>query len=126
MLISELARRTNLPKDTIRYYTKLGLLKPTERHAGSRRYAEYSDEAVNIVKSIRHSQMSGFTLQEIRLYLFDIMKGDMPPAEVVKILEKKLADVLDKQKALKETEKLLNEGIEVFSNKAKNSNCSKK
>ena len=123
MLISQLAKTTNLPKDTIRYYTKIGLLKPTERDAGSRRYAEYGEDDVNAVNLIRRAQMSGFTLHEIRLYLYEIMNGDMPPAEVVKILQKKLADILEKQKALKETEKLLREGIDIFSAKANNKSC---
>jgi len=118
MLINQLAKATGLPKDTIRYYTKLGLLESKERQAGSRKYADYDESIVEVVKIIKHAQKSGFTLQEIRLYLFDIMSGKMPPKEVVGILETKLTDIRAQQESLKETETLLQDSISMFAKKA--------
>jgi MerR family Zn(II)-responsive transcriptional regulator of zntA len=118
MLINEVAKTTGLPKDTIRYYTKLGLLEANERQAGSRKYADYDESIVEVIKVIKHAQKSGFTLQEIRLYLFDIMTGKMPPKEVVEILESKLSDVRAQQESLKETEVLLQDSISMFAKKA--------
>lgn len=118
MLIGEVAKATGLPKDTIRYYTKLGLLEADAQQAGSRKYANYNEDVIEIVKVIKHAQQSGFSLQEIRLYLFDIMSGKIPPKGVVKILEAKLKDIRAQQESLKETELMLQDSISMFAKKA--------
>lgn len=46
MLIGELAKKTGLTKDTIRFYEKLGLITAQERQAGTRLYKEFSEEAI--------------------------------------------------------------------------------
>lgn len=121
MLISEVAKATDYSKDTIRYYSKLGLLQYEEKQAGSRLYADYDKSAIELIKVIKHAQKSGFTLQEIRLYLFDIVDGKIPPKGVVEILQKKLEDIRKKQESLKETEKLLLDSIKMFAAKDKKS-----
>lgn len=46
MLISELARKTGLSKDTIRFYEKIGLITAQERQAETRVYKEFSEETI--------------------------------------------------------------------------------
>lgn len=49
MLIGELAQKTGLSKDTIRFYEKLGLVEATSRQAGTRTYIDFSPEMLERV-----------------------------------------------------------------------------
>jgi len=61
--IGELARRTGLASSALRYYERAGLLSPTARAGGRRRYAISSTERVALIQLC---QDAGFTLREIR------------------------------------------------------------
>jgi len=60
--IGELARRTELPTSTLRYYERLGILPPAPRQGGKRRYDARSVERVEAVKT---AVGLGFTLDEV-------------------------------------------------------------
>jgi DNA-binding transcriptional MerR regulator len=66
LAIGELARRTGASDATLRYYEKLGLLRPAKRLNGRRCYDPSSAEQVALV---RLCQDAGFTLREIRDFL---------------------------------------------------------
>jgi DNA-binding transcriptional MerR regulator len=66
LAIGELARRTGASDATLRYYERLGLLRPTKRLNGRRYYEPSSAEQVALV---RLCQDAGFTLREIHDFL---------------------------------------------------------
>ncbi|MEL6903398.1 MAG: MerR family transcriptional regulator, partial [Cyanobacteria bacterium J06606_4] len=66
MLIGELAKQSNLSKDTIRFYEKIGLLSAGERRAGSRVYKEFPPHTLMRLQLIRQAKKLGFTLSEIK------------------------------------------------------------
>jgi MerR family redox-sensitive transcriptional activator SoxR len=61
--IGELARRTGVTTSALRYYDELGLVRPTRRLSGHRRYAV---DAVAEVGVVRFLQQVGFTLAETK------------------------------------------------------------
>jgi DNA-binding transcriptional MerR regulator len=63
LTIGELAERTGVARSALRYYGELGLLQPTARQSGQRRYDE---GAVAVVGVILLLQDVGFSLSEIR------------------------------------------------------------
>lgn len=64
MTIGDLARRTGVTTVALRYYDELGLVRPTRRVSGHRRYGEQAIAAVGVVRLM---QEAGFTLAEVRL-----------------------------------------------------------
>lgn len=60
--IAELGRRTDSAPSALRYYERRGLLSPTGRVGGRRKYASSAAERVAM---IRLCQDAGFTLTEI-------------------------------------------------------------
>ncbi|MDR2624909.1 MAG: heavy metal-responsive transcriptional regulator [Zoogloeaceae bacterium] len=63
MPIGELARKTGVSPDTLRYYEHEGLLpRPPRRASG---YREYDEEAVGQVHFILRAKELGFSLEEI-------------------------------------------------------------
>src|ERR1700761_7110764 len=66
MLISEFARATGLPSDTVRFYVRRGLLRPqTGTRGGANPYQVFTDEHVQVARAIRMAQSLGFSLREI-------------------------------------------------------------
>ena len=64
LTIGELARRTGVTTSALRYYDELGLVRPTRRVSGHRRYGV---DAVAAVGFVRFLQEVGFTLAETKL-----------------------------------------------------------
>jgi len=63
MRIGELARRTGISRDTIRFYEKAGLLSP---RVSSNGYRLFDPSHLDLLRSIRIAQVLGFTLAEIK------------------------------------------------------------
>jgi MerR family redox-sensitive transcriptional activator SoxR len=61
--IGEVARRTGVPPSALRYYEQEGLLPPTPRAGGRRRYGK---REVQMVEVLRFAQRAGFSLEEIK------------------------------------------------------------
>jgi DNA-binding transcriptional MerR regulator len=71
--VSELAQRSGVSVDTIRFYQGRGLI-PMPRHSG--RYAIYSEEHLARLRRIRQLLDEGFTLAQIRRVLAGSAAGD--------------------------------------------------
>jgi DNA-binding transcriptional MerR regulator len=66
MLISEFARATGLTTDTVRFYVRLGLLRPGAGAMGGRHaYQLFTEADVSTAKLIRISQVAGLSLKKI-------------------------------------------------------------
>ncbi|MBH0040485.1 MerR family transcriptional regulator [Pseudoalteromonas sp. SWN166] len=92
MKIGELAKLTNIPASTIRFYESKGLLTPNTRSAnGYRRYTLQSLEKLQLIK---FSQSLGFSLDEIPL--LHNKNGELNHTVIIERLEQKQkeADIL--------------------------------
>jgi len=98
MLIGELAEKTNVSVDTIRYYEREGLIDPVSvRDSGYREFDEGSVEAIFFV--VRAKDL-GFSLKEICTLLRLKSDPDTTCGEVKALAEKKITDVIAKIKNL--------------------------
>ena len=89
--IGELARAAEVPTSTVRYYERVGLVRPSGRTAGNFRY--YGLEALHRLRFIRAAAATGFTLADIRR-LLEFRDGAAAPCkEVQSLIENRLADV---------------------------------
>ena len=68
--IGEFAERTSISKDTLRYYEKIGLLKPEIKN----KHREYNNNDVILIETIIKLKQTGFSLLEIKM-LFDWSKN---------------------------------------------------
>ncbi len=89
LTISQLARRAEVPIDTIRYYERAHLIaEPPRRPSG---YRQYPEDTVQRLRFIRRAKALGFTLEEIAELLS--LSGKRNVAAVKRSAELKLADV---------------------------------
>lgn len=102
MLMGELAKKTGLSKDTIRFYEKMGLITAQERQAGSRIYKEFGEETVDRLRWINRGKVLGFTLNEIKPWLDVWEEGKLSPSETIKLIEQKLTEITEKIQQLSE------------------------
>ena len=73
MTIREVAAKTNMSTDTLRYYERIGLLPPVPRNAaGIRTYDEYFVDFINFIKNLK---ASGMSLEHIIDYIQLAKKG---------------------------------------------------
>ncbi|GAB3227500.1 MerR family transcriptional regulator [Mycolicibacterium hippocampi] len=70
--IGDIARRARIAPTTLRYYEKLGLITPSARVGGQRRY---DDSVLTRLEVIRLCKSAGFTLAEIQVLYADEMPG---------------------------------------------------
>jgi MerR family transcriptional regulator, copper efflux regulator len=102
MLIGELAQKTGLSKDTIRFYQKLGLIEAQARQAGTRTYMDFSAEMLERIVLITQGKALGFTLNEIKHLLETWGNGTMPTDEKLKVIDRKLEEINEKMRQLEE------------------------
>ena len=72
MTIREIAAKTNMSTDTLRYYERIGLLPPVPRNAaGIRNYDEYFVNFINFIKNITFQKKprSFSVLHSLQVYI---------------------------------------------------------
>jgi DNA-binding transcriptional MerR regulator len=90
--IGELAARTGMTPDALRYYERLGVIAPIRRTTGG--YRVYTGETIERLRFIKQAQLHGLTLAEIReLLQVDTRAGVGRCRRVQKLLQKKLAEL---------------------------------
>ena len=98
MTIREIAAKTNMSTDTLRYYERIGLLPPVPRNAaGIRNYDEYFVNFINFIKKLK---ASGMSLEHIIDYIRLAEKGDSKIQERKKLLAEARETLLDKINSL--------------------------
>jgi len=75
--IGEIARRANVPTSTIRYYERIGLLPPSARVNGKRRYDTTILQKLGVIKL---AQRAGLTIAEIQILVHGF-PAETPPSQ---------------------------------------------
>lgn len=99
--IGELAARSGVTPDALRYYERLGLLPAPERTRGG--FRVYSGEALGRIRFIKQAQTVGLTLHEIADLVGYQDQGGLKRCRHVRdLLRAKLADLQAKLTELEE------------------------
>lgn len=100
MKIGELAEQTGLAPSRIRFYERIGLLKPVLRQANG--YRSYPADAVMALKLIATGQQAGFSLEELRALLPKNL-AEWEHDALLDTLQRKIADIELMQERLSES-----------------------
>lgn len=104
--IGELAARSGLTPDALRYYERLGLLPRAQRTAGG--FRVYTSDTVERLRFIKQAQTLGLTLHEIStLVSYQDQGGSRRCRQVRDLLRLKLEDLRAKLSALEDFEEIL-------------------
>jgi DNA-binding transcriptional MerR regulator len=103
--IGQLARAAGVPTTTLRYYGRMGLVRPTTR--AENQYRLYAGQTLQVIRFIRAAQAAGFTLDDVRT-LLALRSGDMALCkEVQPLITKRLAEVSQRLKEMRHIQRLL-------------------
>jgi DNA-binding transcriptional MerR regulator len=91
MRIGELARRTGLSRDAIRFYERRGLLRSMPSAARTNDYRDYPEEAVERVAMIAQAQAAGFTIADLE-ELFESLEGRRGAFDADAYFERKIRE----------------------------------
>lgn len=89
--IGELAAATGVPRSTLRFYERRGILPPPARTPSG--YRAYDREAIDQVRFVRKAQAVGLRLADVRDVLRAAAAGRSPCAHVRRRLEVRLREV---------------------------------
>jgi DNA-binding transcriptional MerR regulator len=109
MRIGQLAERTAVSVQTIRYYERRGLLKKPRRLSSG--YRDYSSEEATILGFIKWSQHSGFTLKEIGIILRLLSTHSLSAVEARTRVENKVREIDERIRSLQVIRNQLSESL---------------
>lgn len=90
MTVTQLAKRANLSPEIVRYYTRIGLLKPGGRKENG--YRLFRNEDVKRLRFILRAKGLGFTLSEIAQILDHSENHNSPCPLVRDLIEKHIEE----------------------------------
>ncbi|MFO6423792.1 MerR family DNA-binding protein [Motilimonas sp. KMU-193] len=94
MLTNEIARAACVTAETVRFYTRKGLLSASKDPNNG--YKRYDSAALERLIFINHARGIGFSLQEIAEIIDYSQREDSPCPKVRQMLSDKIADTKDK------------------------------
>ncbi len=98
LTIGEIAKRSGIGIETVRFYERKGLIaEPPRTDSG---YRQYPEEVVGRIRFIRRAKELGFALKEISELLSLRVDPNTTCADVREQTELKIADVEEKIRAL--------------------------
>jgi DNA-binding transcriptional MerR regulator len=110
MTVNELAKRADVPPHVVRYYSRIGLLKPA-RHPDNG-YKLFKPQDVKHLRFIRKAQALGYTLSEIDEILRHAQDGESPCPTVRTILQQRIEENRRKVKELQRLQERMEEALE--------------
>ncbi len=112
MTASILAKRTNVPLFTVRYYTRIGLLKPSrDLRNGYKMYKSGDAERLGFITTAKGL---GFTLAEIEKIFDHATHGDSPCPMVREIVERRVEENKKKIRELKRLQSRLESAVDMW------------
>lgn len=119
--IGQLAREAGVPISTLRYYERVGLLRPDDRSEGN--YRLYGNEAVERLRFVRTAQATGFTIEDIKALVSH--RHDEPGLcqDVQGLIRERLADVKRRMDDLRHVRQVLNLALKKCVHSEKTGHC---
>ena len=110
MTVNEVAKKAEVAPDTVRYYARLGLLKP-ERNPDNG-YKLFNKNDISRLRFIRQAQTLGFTLKEITEILSDAEVGSSPCPKVRDIIVRHIEENRRKIQELQALQERMEKALE--------------
>jgi MerR family copper efflux transcriptional regulator len=122
MTVGTAAKRAGVKIDTIRYYERRALLSKSPRTEAG--YRTFTEETVQRVRFIKHTQALGFTLNEIKQLLALRLPPGKTCADVRSRTEAKIADLERKIRSLQDMKRALQQLVSACKSDGPVSKCS--
>lgn len=122
MRIGELARRSGFSIDTLRWYDRIGVLRPSRRNPVSR-FREYGEDALDLLAVVQSAKLASLTLPQIRKIIAAARTGAACKT-VIPLLDQKVGEIDRAIRALQELRARLLRALKKGFPRKKVSGCS--
>ncbi len=102
MRVIDIARRADVSPETVRYYTRLGLLTPTRDHRSS--YRLFNEEDYTQLLFIRDARALGMSINDVQTIIRAAHKSRVSHPEIVALFQARLGALRKRIRALKRVE----------------------
>lgn len=99
LTIGQVAKGAGVPTTTVRYYERIGLVKPNARTGAN--YRSYGPESLDRLRFIRTAQSAGLSLDDVASLLRLADSDAQPCSDVLVILRDRLAQIDQKLEELR-------------------------
>ena len=114
MRISEVSKHTGISTDTLRYYERIGLVRPVNRNAnGIRDYTDLDLRRVEFIKCMRNA---GLPIEVLIEYVALVQQGDQTIESRKEILKEQRGLLAARMEEMQKTLDILDHKIEVYEN----------
>ena len=114
MKIAEVSERYAISADTLRYYERIGLIRPVHRNVSGIR--DYNDIDLRRVEFIKCMRSAGLPIEVLIEYVGLVQQGDQTIEARKEILKEQREQVLARMKELQKTLDMLDYKIKVYEN----------
>jgi len=104
MKISEVARSSDLPISTIRYYEQIGIIPDEYVLRDQNNYRMYSSDIIRHLNVVKHCLAVGFSIRDIQSM---ISMNGISKDEQVNLIQEKIAEIEAAQQQLDEAKQKL-------------------
>jgi MerR family transcriptional regulator, copper efflux regulator len=115
MLIKAFCVASGLPRETVRFYVRKGLLKPEIGTRPGNRYQVFDENQVERAHMIRAAQAIGFSLKEVAALAATYEREGIGPSEKSAILKRQLERLNERQLIIANMQKYIADKIERLS-----------
>lgn len=91
MKVLELAKRLGVTAETVRFYTRIGVLNPIKNQSNG--YREYSDKDYRRLRFVLSARQLGFSVEDIKEILAHSDKKKSPCPTVRRLIDQRLYEI---------------------------------
>lgn len=99
LTIAQAAALTRLPESTLRYWERIGLVRPVHRDTSSR-HRRYTDDDIQTLSTLANLRAVGMTVADMRRYLAGQRRGDEAAGEQKELFAAHAARLAEEMEAL--------------------------
>lgn len=112
MNISEVSQKYNVSKDTLRYYEKIGLLKPIAKNKSGMR--DYSKEDCIRLEEVLFYRSADVAIDRLKMYIDLFEEGDSTLEQRRTILVNYIVNLEEEQKRIGKSIKIIKDKIKLY------------
>jgi len=112
--IAEAVARCGLPESTLRYWERIGLLRPVARDESSH-HRRYSNADVATLETLANLRAVGLSIEDMRTYLAGVRRGDEAAGEQRALFEAHARRLADEVNALELRRRYLDLKVQYWS-----------
>ena len=112
MNISEVSQKYNVSKDTLRYYEKIGLLKPIAKNKSGMR--DYSKEDCIRLEEVLFYRSADVAIDRLKMYIDLFEEGDSTLEQRRTVLVNYIVHLEEEQKRIGKSIKIIKDKIKLY------------